>query len=291
MTQLPLRHVLFPYDFSRQGQLAARYVGAVARTFGARVTVLSVVPPAHAAAPAALGSLALRDREQSAEWTRTLQCRLDRALVEEFADLDVHRVADYGDAALRVADFAHNHEVDLVMMPTHGLGVFRRLLAGSVTSKVLHDVRCPVWTATHAYAQRAPAIPRSVLCAVNATTEGVALVQYAALFCKRAGATLSVLHVVEPATHWPSLTLDEKLQDEVRDTASAAVDSMLASAGVDARSRIVVGGIVERAAEAAREDQADLMIVGRGGMLEPFGRFRSQAFGIIGQSPCPVLSV
>jgi len=40
------------------------------------------------------------------------------------------------------------------MMPTHGLGGFRRFLLGSVTAKVLHDADCPVWTGVHL--ERAP---------------------------------------------------------------------------------------------------------------------------------------
>jgi hypothetical protein len=47
-------------------------------------------------------------------------------------------------------EFAANHHVDLVMMPTHGVGTFRSFLVGSVTAKVLHDANCPVWTAAHA---------------------------------------------------------------------------------------------------------------------------------------------
>jgi nucleotide-binding universal stress UspA family protein len=253
--------------------------------------MLSVVPPVHEAVPAMMGGPALHAGEHSAEWKRSLKCQLDRALVAEFADMEPERVADCGDAALRIADFAHNRDVDLVMMPTHGLGLFRRLLSGSVTSKVLHDVRCPVWTAAHADMQRAPEIPRSILCALDATTEGVALLQYAALFSKRIGATLSVLHVVEPISDWPALQRERELQEEVRDTATAAVESMLKSAGVQARSRVVVGEIVGRAAEAAREAKADLVIVGRGALGEAFGRMRTHAFGIIEQSPCPVLSV
>ena len=40
MIDLPIRHILFPYDFSTQGQLAAPYVRAYASRFGARVTIL-----------------------------------------------------------------------------------------------------------------------------------------------------------------------------------------------------------------------------------------------------------
>ena len=278
MIDLPIHHILFPYDFSRQAKLAAQYVTAFAKRFGARVTVLSVMPPGHTS-------------QQSGEWKRALKCRLDRALVDEFAEVKVELEADCGDAALRIEAFAHNYGVDLVMMPTHGLGAFRTRLAGSVTSNVLHDVRCPIWTATHADSQHAPTLPQSILCAVDATHEGVPLLQYAALFSKRVGATLSVLHVVEPVGDWPSLARERALQEEVRDTATIAVDAMLASAGMAAGSRVVVGEIVERAAEAAREEKADLVILGRGAVREPFARLRAHSFGIIERSPCPVLSV
>ncbi len=54
-----------------------------------------------------------------------------------------------GDPAQVITAFAHTQGVDLIMMPTHGYGPFRRLLLGSVTAKVLHDAECPVWTAVH----------------------------------------------------------------------------------------------------------------------------------------------
>ena len=291
MTPLPLRHIVFPYDFSEQGRQAVPFVTAFAKQFGAKVTLLSIVPPAFETVPEAMGGAALRQGNLSADWKQALRCRLERALVGEFTGLDVERIADCGDPALRIADFAHNHDADLVMMPTHGLGIFRRVLAGSVTSKVLHDVRCPVWTAAHAETQHSPAIPKTVLCAVDANTEGVPLLQYAALFSKRVGATLTVLHVVEPMSDWPSLERERALQEEAREAASQAVKSMLDAAGVEAKSRVVVGEIVGRAVETAREEGADLMIVGRGAIAEPFGRIRTHTFGIIEQSPCPVLSV
>ena len=268
MIDLPIRHILFPYDFSIQGQRAAEYVAAFAKRFDARVTMLTVVPAGDAP-----------------------ELDLERALSAEFADVNLERVADHGDAARRVAEFAHNRDVDMVMMPTHGLGLFRTLLSGSVTSTVIHDVLCPVWTAAHADSQHAPAIPRRILCAVDASNEGVRLLQHAALFSKRVGATLSVLHVAEPGSDWPSFWSERELQDNIRETAAQAIESMLAAAGVEATTRVVVGGLTERAAEAARADNVDLVIVGRGAIREPFAHLRTHVFGIVEQSPCPVLSV
>jgi nucleotide-binding universal stress UspA family protein len=291
MTELRLQHILFPYDFSEQGRKALPYVVAYVKRFGAKLTLFSVLPPAYEPVPAAMGGATLRTGEASAEWKRALQGQLDTALLDELAGLEVQRIADCGDPALRIADFAHDRDVDLIMMPTHGLGPFRRVLAGSVTSKVLHDVRCPVWTAAHAETQHAPAIPATVLCAVDKTTEGVAVLQHAALFSRRVGAALRVLHVVEPVSDWPALARERALQEEVRETATQAVASMLKAAGVEAASKVVVGEIVARAVEEARETHADLVAVGRGAIAEPFGRIRTHAFGIIEQSPCPVLSV
>ena len=54
-----------------------------------------------------------------------------------------------GEAASRIVAFAKSHDIDLIMMPTHGLGPFRRFLIGSITAKVLHDAHCPVWTGVH----------------------------------------------------------------------------------------------------------------------------------------------
>src|SRR4051812_35255270 len=49
-------------------------------------------------------------------------------------------VAETGDAARAIAECVGARQIDLVMMPTHGYGMFRRALLGSVTTKVLHDV-------------------------------------------------------------------------------------------------------------------------------------------------------
>jgi nucleotide-binding universal stress UspA family protein len=283
-----IKHILFPFDFSAQGLQAVPFVRALAGRFGARITVLSVVPPWFEVMPVDMG---VRVAEDAGHRTAALQSRLDQALVTELAGVPVERIVDGGDPGFRIADFAHEHAVDLIMMPTHGHGLFRSLLVGSATSKVLHDAKCPVWTAAHARQQRTGALPKTILCAVDGNPPSVALLTWAAAFSARVGAALKLLHVVGPITDWPSLERERALQDEVRQAAHAKIMSLQTSASVQAPLRVAVGEVVATVTENAREEDADLILVGRGSLQSALGRLRTHAYGIIQRSACPVLSV
>ena len=281
-------HILFPFDFSAPAAQAAPFVRALASRFHAKVTLFSTVPPVSDAAPPAVRVLA---DQASAEWMRHLKTQLDQALRLELDGVAVERIAEAGDPALRIVDFAHTHGVDLIMIPTHGVGLFRRLLIGSATAKVLHDATCAVWTATHEEEQRAQPLPRTILCAVDDGPNAARLMQWAAAFTADVGGTLTLLHVVEPFTDWPSLPREQARQDHVRADTPTRLEAIQFAAGVVAPLRVAVGPIVSTVTEAARQEGADLVLIGRGAITEALGRLRTHAYGIISRSPCPVLSV
>lgn len=279
-----IKQILFPFDFSAQGLQAVPFVHALASELRASVTILSVVPLNIAVMPAGMDA-------DVAIWTRALQSRLDQALTTELGGMPVKRITNAGDPAFCITEVAHNQGVDLIMMPTHGLGLFRTLLVGSTTSKVLHDAKCPVWTAAHAQQQATGSLPKIILCAVDGGPESGALLKWAADFCTRVGAALKVLHVVRSITDWPSLEGERDLQEQMRQAAHAKIVSLQAAAGVQARLRVAIGDIVATVTEHAREEGADLILIGRGSLQAPLGRLRTHAYGIIQRSPCPVLSV
>ena len=281
-------HILFPFDFSTQAAQTAPFVAALARHLDARITLYSVMPPALDSAPAELSA---RIGDDPAEWRRVLQGRLDHALVAELAGLRTDRVADSGDPAMRIVGFADQHGVDLIMMPTHGHSLFRRLLVGSVTARVLHEAKCPVWTAAHALTQRPGGIPKSILCAVDGTPETLSLVGWGRRFSRDCGATLTLLHVVTPVTDIPELERERLRQDRYRQMEHARVESLLRDAGVDAPLHTAVGDIVSTVEGEAQRQNVDLVLIGRGQLAEPFGRLRTHVSGIIQRSPCPVVSV
>lgn len=282
-----IQHILFPLDFSPAGTAAIPYVRALANQFHAKVTLLSVVPPAWIEPPGIIVSPASTDPEAIQE---TLQENLDKIPIEGLESPPA-RLTSVGDPAFKIAEFTRDNGVDLVMMPTHGHGLFRRLLLGSVTSKVLHDVHCPVWTAAHGDQQHTHELPRKILCAVDVDSHAPALVQWAADFSRKTGGTLQVLHVVRPVSDWQALESEQALQEELRGAARKRIESHFQSEGLDLPLRVAVGEVVDTITEEARQEGADLIVLGRGSIHETLGGLRSHVRAIIQRSPCPVLSV
>lgn len=282
-----ISHVLFPYDFSNQALLAARFVGAVASRFSAKITVLSIVPPIW---DEPIGGVTLA-AGNAREFEEAMRARLNAVALPELAGLCVQRHVESGDPALKIVEFAERTGLDLIMMPTHGTSLFRSMLIGSVTGKVLHDARCPVWTATHAKEQKSRDIPKTILCAVDGSPRSAEVIRWAADFSQHLGAALRLIHVVPPISDWLALPTEQELQEQVRDAGRVNIEALQKTAGVDAPLRVGVGQFVNAVTEEARQEDADLVLIGRGSLQSTFGRLRTHAYGIIQRSPCPVLSV
>jgi nucleotide-binding universal stress UspA family protein len=283
-----LSHILFPYDFSEAGDRAAVAVRGLAEHLDAKVTLYSVVPPTWDMPPEGMRPLT---GDGPDEWKRSLRERLEGALTKELAGVDVTRAADFGDPAMRITSYVGEHGVDLVMMPTRGHGTFRAMLLGSVTSKVLHDAPCPVWTAAHVDNNAIAEIPRSILCAVDLGDRTVPVCQFAVSLAARLGAALRIVHAVIPVSDWSLLESEQRLQDEVRARAEEALTNTLREAHVPVPIDVIVGNVGAAVAEHARWQKAGLIVAGRGGIQEPLGRLRAHTYDIIRRSACPVISV
>ena len=287
---LRIKHVLFPVDFSDRCQGAIPFVDQMARRFGAKITLLSVCPPVwYNSLPDGGAPIVIDEGELRAD----LEGRLKAFLANDFTGLTVQAIAELGDPADSITRFAHTEGVDLIMLPTHGYGPFRRLLLGSVTAKVLHDAQCPVWTGAHM--EGPPALDhlagRTVICAVDATPRSSPLMEWAAEYSKASGASLRLLHVVTGAESWPERALDREFEEALRQQAREAIEKLQRSVGVNAPLCIGGGEIATGVREEAQRHGADLIVIGRGILHETLGRLRTHAHSIIRQAPCPVISV
>jgi nucleotide-binding universal stress UspA family protein len=141
---IPLKNILVPTDFSDTSEVAVTYAQALAEAFGATVHVLHVLrdPASHlpVEALAALPTL----REQLA-WDA--QQRLGKVLAgPEAQKLDVQRVVRMGVPFVDIIGYAKGHDIDLIVMGTHGRGPIKHMLLGSVAEKVVRKAPCPVLT-------------------------------------------------------------------------------------------------------------------------------------------------
>src|SRR6185369_3323295 len=97
-----------------------------------------------------------------------------------------------------IVGFAHTEHIDLIVMPTHGYGPFRRFLLGSVTAKTLHDADCPVLTGVHL--EKTPSLEpvffRNIVCAIDFDAAGEKALRWAAEFATEFHSHLTVVHAL-----------------------------------------------------------------------------------------------
>jgi len=284
--------VLFPTDFSQQSAAVAPAVQAMAKRFGSEVTVLHVIdlPPNWYGAP------------EAAAWSALINAgrlrleggvALDRFVAAHFQEFPVTRALEEGDAACQIVDYARDHKIQLIMMPTRGHGPFRAALLGSVTAKVLHDAAVPVWTAVHA--QQLTAHPaerwKRMLCALDTGSEDLAVLRWAAEFAAEQGLQLRLAHAVQGADGTFTEERDPSMYEFLCNTAREGIAKMQAEAGTNFEVCLRAGSAARVVHQAAIGHQADLVVIGRGVMHKTLGRLRTRAYSIIRHAPCPVISI
>lgn len=286
---ISFERILYPVDLSEQSRQAAPFVKAMAKRFHSGVAMLHVIdlPVSMYGPPEAAWGLLMNGDQFREDREAEFECFLE----QEFAGVPVVRELVEGDAATQIDCYARTKKVDLIMIPTHGYGAFRRLLLGSVTAKILHDARCPVWTGVHI---NEPASPRNaercrrVVCAIDSNPKDAQVIEWAQEFAERSGAGLTLVHAIPSAdaSSHPNQGFREALFKAVREN----MDKMLEGAGLTADITLH-GGKPERVVHDAVLDlDADLVVIGRG-VDHALGRLRSNAYAIIRESPCPVISV
>ena len=275
-----IKKILFPVDFSESCKGTARYVEEFAGWFEAEITLLHAV--------------GMGEHNLPEELLPGRQAQLDAFLANELKYFTTHRICVGGDPLPVITDAARTWKPDLVMMPTHGLGFFRRHLLGSVAAKVLHDLDCPVWTSVHA--ETAPPLEkiycRRVLCAVNLGERSRSILEWAAWLAGEHQASLGIVHAtgvigVEVADwFW-----GPELQEYIAEVSRKGIDALQAQAGTAAQVLINTGDPASVIAAAVSDFKADLLVIGRYGAKGLAGGLLNNAFAILRGSPVPVISI
>ena len=281
--------ILVPTDFSRTSDAALAHARMLAGSTGATVHLLHVVDNAFLAT--VLGDP--RDYESAAY--EKLQQRLSG---ENPGGIPVvERSEAPADVITR---YARTHNIDLIVMGTHGRGRVAHLLLGSVAEKVARTAPFPVLTMRETPRTPGGRRPRILVPTDFSPCSDAALGCAKRIAAKMRG-SVCLLHVIDHSaigvTFRSELSAPESLEARQDQTESARIElgrRLLA----DSRSRIVTTVDIVFGASAAMisayaADHAFDMIVmgthGRNGIAHLL--MGSVAESVIRTAPCPVLTV
>ncbi len=278
---LKISRILLPVDFSERCLGMTPYARALAEKYAAELVLLHVVNPVFmtpelgGAPPAAIAV---------PQWLITEKSKaLEEFAADELKGLKVRRLVYEGIPELQIAEIAKAEDVQLVVMPTHGYGIFRRFLIGSVTAKVLDDLSAAVLTGIHM--ERHAHDPKeefsTIACAVDLKAASSNSLLSAAKLASDFGSKLGVIHVAP----YPS-DLQPQLEEVV---SSELAKNNLNFAPGNIVSSVQAGDVAQVACAFADRIGAKLLVIGRG--QAGAGRLHSDTYSIIRESRCPVLSL
>jgi len=141
-------HILLTTDFSAASEEAVAKAGEMARATGAKLTVLHV----HRHPPAAPEAVVPAEKyvtsaDLDAEVRQNLE-DLRRTFLQGVESVSLVSLENVS-APLAICDYAVKHDVDLIVIGTHGRTGVSRLLIGSVAEKVVRHSSCPVLVVPH----------------------------------------------------------------------------------------------------------------------------------------------
>jgi nucleotide-binding universal stress UspA family protein len=179
---------------------------------------------------------------------------VDSFLASEFQNVDVSRAMLDGDPASVIVDYIAQKGVDLIMLPMHGDGPFRR------------------------FPRRRP--HRNVLCALSLKAESLTLLRWASEFASENGATLSLAHAIPTAKPAGIDIEGARYRAALFDMAGDALAKLQREAGSACKVVLEANDVAPGIRAAAEANQADLIVIGHGGRHGPVGRLRSHVYFI-----------
>ena len=282
-----IRTILAPVDFSDRSREAAEHAARLARRFDAELLLAYVRPTLLTAGsvPASANLFERLELEAIHHYEGMLRGWAD----ELWPSGKTHTMVAAGDTAKTLASIVSNHAVDLVVVSTHGLGAFRRMLMGSLTRKLLHDLDCPILTGVHSeergevFPDREPA-RIAVAVALDDRKRCVHTLRTANEAAELFGAKLTAIHAA-PGSIPDSARAGFAAERE------AAIRELLAAAGVEADVHVGFGEAAAYIERAMADTGAGMLVVGRDPKRGVFGGLRADVYEVVRQTPVPVLSV
>jgi universal stress protein A len=140
LSEIKLRHILVPTDFSECSRKALSYALSFAKQFGAEILLLHVVE----SVPAVAQNTLLQSTMMTAALHEESEKRLGGWQLEAMSDAPVNTMTCDGLPWQRIVEVAREKNVDLIVAGTGGRSGLARVLLGSTAERVVRHAPCPV---------------------------------------------------------------------------------------------------------------------------------------------------
>ena len=285
-----LNNVLFATDFSPSSLAALPYAEAIARRYGAKLYIAHVIPSeAYILVPPDKRDTALRQAQAYGE--ERLGALMQYA---HFPDVPHEVLLDHGDVWPILSEIVAKHDIDLIVIGTHGRRGIQKVLLGSVAEEIFRLATRPVLTVGPGAggAARTDIKLERILYPTDFSKESVRALDYAASLAEEYQASLLMLHVTQKIS-------EEPVQARIKEIDFFREHLPLpALIGGHAAPEFLVrfGSPAECILEVAGERQADLIVLGvrsrRGLVARILPHLPGPtAFAVVAEARCPVLTV
>ncbi len=296
-----IRRILYPTDFSATATQALKHALFLAEQFEAELHMLHAIilhesdprdPDRHFPEPSEI----LNQLFEIADSELAEIVRKNEAKTFSLVEAKV-RGYSAGEVILRYTD---EHDIDLVVMGTHGRRGPARLFLGSVAEEVVRHAPCPVLTLREEKAPKAIEAVEKILVPVDFSPYSQEALSYGKEVAALYGAGLQVLHTIEepayPYFYTPGGTYSPVEQLEaLREKAEEALDKMLSETPgpeVPAERFVATGRPASEIARFAEERGSDMVVIATHGLtgLERL-LVGSTAEQVVRLAHCPVFTV
>ena len=295
-----IMRILFATDFSRWAKRAEDYACALACSWRASLTVLSVAEfppglnPDYSVNQLYLGDLLKHASSQLVD----LKGRAERRGIAVTT-----RVAT-GIPSEEVIAAARAEDSDLLVVGTRGKTGLAHILLGSTAERVIRGAPCPVLavrTEPSDNEDEGGVLSRSVtlqriLVPVDFSDCSLDALEYAVVVAQQAEASLMLLHVLEPVSYGLDFTLDQsRTREDVRESWTKRLEELASSlkvTDVPVEFRLRGGLPADSILDSAQTLPCDLIVMGthgRRGISHAISG--SVAEAVLRKARCPVIAV
>lgn len=301
---ISLKNILFATDFSEASQAALPYAAAISRRYRSQLHVIHVMSPAGYIVPSDPAAGLTIDAMHEAALADARERML--TVASDLNTIPCHTYVREGEVWESLSELIRTHDIDLLIVGTHGRTGVEKLVLGSKAEEILRQATCPVLTVGPKIDGRGKLTAienrgkdpapfeislRQIVYATDFSPESLAAAPFAASLAQEFQARLTLLNVIEKYT-------DMDRRPRPIDLALQRLEKLVpeeASLWCSPRPSVQFGPPADCILQEAQDFKADLIVLGVRAAAGRLGAAThlpwATAHKVIAQAHCPVLTI